>query len=88
MAKRKPTDSQTDLPFSRSPDTSRTLEIRCANCGARFVAFYGTEEDAETETVNTEKCGLCGGDSFKKNNFKDCVIRLVAQVTSRNVKRD
>jgi hypothetical protein len=23
-----------------------------------------------------------GGDPFKKDNFKDCVIRLVAQVTS------
>ena len=34
-----------------------------------------------------EKCGLCGGDSFKKDNFKDCVMWLVAQVTARNVNR-
>ena len=88
MPKRKETDSQSDLPFSRAPDTSRTLEIQCGNCGARFVAFYGTEEDASTETVETEKCGLCGGDPFKKDNFKDSVLRLMAQVTARGVKRD
>jgi hypothetical protein len=87
LAKRQ-TDSQSDLPFSRSLDKSRTLEIKCDNGRARFIAFYGTEEDAETETVDVEKCGLCGGDSFKKDNFKDCVIRLVAQVTSRNAKRE
>ena len=57
------------------------------NCQARFVARYGTEEDADTETVNVEKCGLCGRDSFKKDNFKDCTLRLMAQVTARNVNR-
>ena len=66
MAKRRQTDSQSALPFSRSIHKSRTLEIHCDNCQARFVAFYGTEEDAETETVDVEKCGLCSGDSFKK----------------------
>jgi hypothetical protein len=87
MARRRQTDPQSDLPFSRAPDISRTLEIHCGNCGARFVAFYGTEDDAGTETVETEKCGLCGGDSFKKDNFKDATLRLMAQVTARNVKR-
>jgi hypothetical protein len=33
------------------------------------------------------KCGLCGGDPFKKDNLKDCVLRLVAQVTARDIKR-
>src|SRR5262249_14525463 len=42
MTKGKQTDSQRDLPFSRSPDVSRTLEIHCGNCGAKFIAFYGT----------------------------------------------
>jgi hypothetical protein len=37
--------------------------------------------------VDLEGCGLCGGDSFRKDNFKDAVIRLLAQVTARNVKR-
>jgi NAD-dependent SIR2 family protein deacetylase len=60
---------------------------RCDNCRARLTSWYGTEEDADTDTVDVEKCGLCGGDPFKKDNFKDCVIRLIAQVTTRNVKR-
>jgi hypothetical protein len=51
------------------------------------VAWYGTEDDAPTDTLDVEKCGLCGGDPFKKDNFKDSVLRLMAQVTSRNVKR-
>ena len=88
MPRRKESDSQTGLPFSRSPSRERTLEVHCDNCQARFVAWYGTEEDAETETVDVEKCGLCGGDSFKKDVFRDAVIRLIAQVTARNIKRE
>jgi hypothetical protein len=38
--------------------------------------------------VDFEKCGLCAGDSFKKDVFRDTVIRLIGQVTARNVKRD
>jgi hypothetical protein len=53
----------------------------------RIARWYGTEEDADTDTIDVEKCGLCGGDPFKEDNFKDCVIRLIAQVTTRNVKR-
>jgi hypothetical protein len=74
---RKESVSHTGLPFSRPPSRKRTLEVHCDNCQARFVASYGTEEDAETETVDVEKCGLCGGDSFKKDNFKDCTLRLM-----------
>jgi hypothetical protein len=69
------------------PNRDRTLEVHCDNCQARFVAWYGTEEDADTETIDVEKCGLCGGDPFKKDNFKDATLRLVAQVTARGVKR-
>ena len=32
------------------------------------------------------KCGLCGADTFKRDNFKDCTLRLMAQVTARNAK--
>jgi hypothetical protein len=53
------------------------LEVHCNNCRAHFVAWYGTEEDADTETIDVEKCGLCAGDSFKKDNFKDAVLRLM-----------
>ena len=55
----------------------------------RFIGWwkwYGTEEDADTETVDVEKCGLCGGGPFKKDNFKDCTLQLMAEVTARNVK--
>jgi Zn finger protein HypA/HybF involved in hydrogenase expression len=87
VARRKESDLQTGLPFSRSPTRERTLEVRCDNCKARFVAWYGTEEEAETETVDVEKCGLCGGTASRKDNFKDCTLRLMAQVTARGVKR-
>ena len=66
----------------------RTLEVHCRNCGARFVAWCGTEEDADTEVKRVEKCGLCGGDPAKKDNLKDAVLQLVPHVTARNVKRD
>jgi hypothetical protein len=39
------------------------------------------------QTFDVEKCGLCGGDPFKKDNFKDAVLLLVPQVTARNIKR-
>jgi hypothetical protein len=62
VPRRKESVSQTGLPFSRrAPIRERTLEVHCDNCQARFVAWYGTEEDADTETIDVEKCGLCGG---------------------------
>jgi hypothetical protein len=69
------------------PDRDRTLEVHCRNCGARFVAWYGTGEDPATEVKDVDKCGLCGGDPMKKGNLKDTVVRLIPQVTARNVKR-
>jgi hypothetical protein len=88
VPRRKESVSQTGLPFSRPPSRERSLEVHCDNCQARFVPWYGTEEDANTETIDVKKCGLCGGDPFKKDNFKDCVLRLMTQVTARSVKRD
>ena len=60
----------------------RTLEVLCSNCGAKFVAYYGYD-DENIETVEVQKCGLCGGDEFKRDNFKGATIRLIAQVTAR-----
>jgi hypothetical protein len=54
---------------------------------SRFVAWYG-EEDAGTEVKDVDKCGLSGGDPFKKDNFKDAVLRLIPHVIARNVKRN
>jgi hypothetical protein len=69
------------------PNRDSTLEVHCRNCGARFAAWYGTEEYAGTEVKDVEKCGLCGGDPFKKDNFRDAVLRVIPYVTARNVKR-
>jgi len=54
--------------------------VNCTNCGAKFVAYYGYDEK-NVETVEVQKCGLCGGDEFQRDNFKNATIRLVAQVT-------
>jgi hypothetical protein len=56
--------------------------VNCSNCGAKFVAYYGSDEE-NTETVEVQKCGLCGGDESKRDNFKNATIRLMAQVTAR-----
>jgi hypothetical protein len=37
------------------------------NCGARFIAWYGTDEDTGTEVKDVEKCGLSGCDRFKRD---------------------
>ena len=87
MPRRRRIESQTDLPFARQPDRERTLEVRCGNCAARFIAWYG-EDDDETETKDVEKCGICRGDPTKRDIFKDSVLRLIPHVTARNIKRE
>jgi len=66
MPRRRGSDSGNVLPFSRPPNRERTLEIHCDNCQARFIAWYGTEEDADTDTIDVEKCGLFGGDPLTR----------------------
>jgi hypothetical protein len=56
--------------------------VNCSNCGAKFAAYYGYDEE-NVERVNVQKCGLCRGDEFKRDNFKGATIRLVVEVTSR-----
>jgi hypothetical protein len=60
----------------------RTLEVICSNCKAKFIAYYGHDEE-NVEAVEVRKCALCGGDEYKRDNFKGATIRLVAQVTAR-----
>ena len=60
----------------------RTLEVNCSNCGAKFVAYYGFDEE-NVETVEVTSCGLCHGEAFKRDNFKNATIWLVAEVTAR-----
>jgi len=47
-------DQQSRRPICRShgENRERTLELHCGNCQARFVAYYGTEESADTETLD------------------------------------
>jgi len=60
----------------------RSLEVNCSNCGAKFSAYYGTDADV-VYTVHVSSCGLCHGDTFKRNNFKGATIRLLAEVTAQ-----
>jgi hypothetical protein len=82
---RRPTDPQGDLPLLGSPNRERT--IHCDNCLRRFVAYYGTKEDAEPETIDVEKFGPCGGDPSKVTISRTGALRQVAELTARNIKR-
>jgi hypothetical protein len=76
--------SQLDLGLRSDKATGpeRTLEISCMNCGAKFVAYFGYDEE-NLETVEVRSCGLCHGEEHKRDNFKGATIRLIAQVTVR-----
>ena len=75
---------QLDLGLGSEKQTGpeRTLEVNCLNCGAKFVAYYGYDEE-NVEAVEVKSCGLCHGESFRRDNFKGATIRLIAQVTAR-----
>ncbi|MGO9606874.1 MAG: hypothetical protein ACLQAT_26370 [Candidatus Binataceae bacterium] len=80
----KKTREQLDLGLGADKQTGpeRTLEVNCANCGAKFIAYYGYDEE-NVETVEVRSCALCHGDEYKRDNFKGGTIRLIAQVTAR-----
>lgn len=46
------------------------------------MTYYGYDEE-NVETVEVEKCGLCHGDEYRRDNFKNAMIRLMAQVMAR-----
>jgi hypothetical protein len=58
----------------------RSLEVNCSNCGAKFTAYYDPDEEV-VYTVHVSSCALCHGDPFKRDSFKGCTIRLLAEVT-------
>jgi hypothetical protein len=39
-------------------EPERTLEVNCANCGAKFVAYYGYDQESVV-TVEVKSRGLC-----------------------------
>jgi hypothetical protein len=55
VARRKGSESGNVLRFSRPLSRERTLEIHCGNCQARFIVWYGSEEDSDTQTIEVEK---------------------------------
>jgi hypothetical protein len=57
--------SQLKRPRRRCPGLRRRL----ANCGAKFVACCGFDGE-KTETVEVQKCGLCHGDEYRRDNFR------------------
>jgi len=57
VARRKGSNSQNDLPLARPSRDGPAGSLRQPL--ARFIAYYGTEEDADTESIELEKCGLC-----------------------------
>jgi len=75
---------QLDLRLGGDKPTApeRGLEVHCANCGARFVAYYGQDEEVIC-SVHVRACGLCHGEAYRRDNFKGATIRLVAEVTAR-----
>ena len=52
--------------------------MNCSNCGSRFVAYYSHDEE-NVDTVEVQKCGLCHGEEFRRDNFKGATIRLLVQ---------
>jgi hypothetical protein len=74
----------TRLPLRRQayPGPERPLEVSCSNCGARFVAYDGHDEET-FETVEVRACGLCRGSEHKRDNVQGATIRLLAEVASR-----
>jgi len=75
---------QLDLGLGADKQTGpeRTLEVNCSNCGTKFVAYDGYDEE-NVDTVEVRSCGLCHGSEYKRENFKGATIRLVAEVTAR-----
>ena len=54
-----------------------------SNCGAKFIAYYGYDEE-NVETVEVRLCGLCHSETLRSDNFQERDHPgLVAEVTAR-----
>lgn len=87
MPKRRPTDSQGEPPFLRSPIVSG--QFRFTATISRPASSHTTEP---SKTPRLRLSTLRGAayavaDPLKRDNFKDCTLRLVTEVTARNIKR-
>jgi hypothetical protein len=70
--------------FRRSTCLEHTPEIYSSNSRAKFVAYYGYDEE-NVETVEVRSCGLCHGESVRRDNFKGATIRLLGAGDSQAV---
>ena len=68
MAQKTPPSEGKQLDLRQS-GPERTLEVECSNCGAKFVAYYGFDEE-NTEKLEVRSSGLCRGDTFKRDRLK------------------
>jgi hypothetical protein len=71
-------DSLSDLPFSRSLAASKPEGSLWQPSGPFSRRLRNRGRCGHRETIAVEKCGLCGGDSFTRDNSKDSVPQLMA----------
>jgi hypothetical protein len=50
-----------------------------------LYAWYG-DDNADSQTKDMEKCGICGGTPPSGTSSRDSVLRLIPQATARNIK--
>jgi len=62
----------------RGPEPTLEVIVRDA---ARSSSYGYNDENIDTVAV--QKCGLCHGEAFRRDNFKGATIRLVAELTVR-----
>jgi len=61
--------------------------VDCANCKARFIAYYGADED-DIEHLEVNACGLCRGDPTRKDDFAGKSMRIIADTTIGGYRRE
>jgi hypothetical protein len=61
----------------------RGLQVRCANCGAVFMAYYGVREET-VDVVETRSCGMCHVEPSGRMDFDHARVRMVAQILSQD----
>lgn len=42
--------------------------MNCSNCGAKFIIYYGYDEE-NVLSIEVQSCGLCHGETFRRDNF-------------------
>ena len=69
-------------PMDSSNGPEHGLQVRCASCGAVFMAYYGTNEN-DVEIVEPQSCGMCHAEPDGRMNFDAARVRMVARLFGR-----